>query len=157
MKAYLMALKSKDTGTVRQAEASDIERVVHLANTSLTEYYTVNLMADLFHSWPEAFLVYTLKDKVVGFIAGSKFSRTEARILLLAVDKKVRRMGIGKTLMLDFENICRMNNIMSVRLEVRTDNEEAIRFYNNHRYSVISTIRAYYSDSSDAYLMWKLI
>lgn len=152
-----MALKSKDIGAIRDAEPSDIDRVVEIANSSLTEYYTTNLMMDLFHSWKEAFMVYTLNEKVIGFIAGGKFSRTEARILLLAVDSRFRRMGIGKALMNEFMDLCRMHNIMSIRLEVRTDNSEAIRFYQRYGFSTISTIRAYYSDSSDAYLMWKLI
>lgn len=152
-----MALKSKDIGRIRNAEVSDIERVVEIANSSLTEYYTTNLMMDLFHSWREGFMVYMLNDRIVGFIAGARFSRTEARILLLAVEKKFRKMGIGKALMNDFLDLCRAHNIMSIRLEVRTDNAEAIGFYMGYGFSTISTIRAYYSDSSDAYLMWKLI
>lgn len=152
-----MALKSKDIGAIRNAEMSDIERVVEIANSSLTEYYTTNLMMDLYHSWREAFMVYTLNDRIVGFIAGGKFSRTEARILLLAVDRKFRQMGIGKALMNEFIDLCRMHNIMSIRLEVRTDNAGAIHFYQRYGFSTISTIRAYYSDSSDAFLMWKLI
>lgn len=152
-----MALKSKDIGTIRNAEVSDIERVVEIANSSLTEYYTTNLMMDLFHSWREGFLVYTMNERIIGFIAGAKFSRTEARILLLAVEKKFRHMGIGLALMNQFIDLCRMHNIMSMRLEVRTDNAEAINFYMRYGFSTISTIRAYYSDSSDAFLMWKLI
>ncbi|AKA48504.1 acetyltransferase [uncultured archaeon] len=152
-----MALKSEDIGKIRNAEISDIERVVEIANSSLTEYYTTNLMMDLYHSWRDAFMVYTLNDRIIGFIAGGKFSRTEARILLLAVEEKFRHLGIGKALMNDFIDLCRMHNIMSIRLEVRTDNTEAIHFYQKYGFSTISTIRAYYSDSSDAYLMWKLI
>ncbi len=152
-----MALKSRDIGKVRNAEVSDIERVVEIANSSLTEYYTTNLMMDLYQSWRDAFMVYTLNDRIIGFIAGGKFSRTEARILLLAVEDSFRGMGIGKALMNDFTSLCRMHNIMSIRLEVRTDNAEAIQFYNRYGFSTISTIRAYYSDSSDAFLMWKLI
>lgn len=152
-----MALKSKDIGTVRNAELTDIERVVDIANSSLTEYYTTNLMMDLYHSWRDAFMVYTMNDRIIGFIAGGKFSRTEARILLLAVEHRFRGMGIGKALMSEFTKLCRIRNIMSMRLEVRTDNREAIQFYSRYGFSSISTIRAYYSDSSDAYLMWKLI
>ncbi len=152
-----MALKSRDIGTIRNADIEDIERVVEIANASLTEYYTKNLMMDLFQSWRDAFMVYTMHERVIGFIAGGKFSRTEARILLLAVEDAFRGMGIGKALMNEFINLCRMHNIMSIRLEVRTDNREAIDFYARYGFSTISTIRAYYSDSSDAYLMWKLI
>ena len=59
---------------------------------------------------------------IVRLIVGSKFSRTEARILLLAVDASFRRKGIGMALMNNFVEVCNRENLLSVRLEVRTDN-----------------------------------
>lgn len=152
-----MAINNADIGFVRKFDVSDLDRVVEIANRELTEYYTGNLILDLYQSWPDAFLVYIFGNQVVGFIIGSKFSNTEARILLLAVDRKFRHLGFGKALMDDFLKICVINNLMSMRLEVRTDNDEAIRFYKRYGFVITSTIRAYYSDSSNAYLMWKII
>ena len=141
----------------RKFRPEDIRNVVEIGNSSLTEYYTDTLLLDLYEAWPNSFIVYTVNDRIVGFIVGSKFSRTEARILLLAVDASFRRKGIGMALMNNFVEVCNHENLLSVRLEVRTDNDQAIGFYKAFGFSIISVIRAYYSDASDAYLMWKLL
>lgn len=152
-----MAINSVEIGFVRKFDVSDIDRVVEIANNSLTEYYTTSLILDLFRSWPESFMVFTLDGKVVGLIIGSRYTNSEARILLLAVDKNLRNRGIGKQLLESFVKVCVAERMMSMRLEVRTDNSNAIRFYKNYGFVITSTIRAYYSDSSDAYLMWKML
>lgn len=152
-----MAANNFEVGFVRRFDVSDIDKVVEIANNSLTEYYTSSLILDLFRSWPSSFLVFALEGKIVGLIVGSRHTATEARILLLAVDKDFRNRGIGKQLMDSFVRACIAERMMSIRLEVRTDNQEAIRFYKNYGFVITSTIRAYYSDSSDAYLMWKMI
>lgn len=142
---------------VRQFRDEDLDTVVRIANSSMTEYYTRNLIMEISREWPEAFLVCVVNGNVIGFITGSKYTRTEARILLLAVEDGFRNCGYGSALMKEFLRICRENEMMSVRLEVKTDNDNAIRFYKGYKFVVTNTLSNYYSDSSDAYLMWRLI
>ncbi|MGC8514653.1 MAG: ribosomal protein S18-alanine N-acetyltransferase [Thermoplasmata archaeon] len=146
-----------DYAFVRKFRESDLDAVVELANSTLTEYYGVDLIYDLSRQWPDGFLIYQFGDNIVGFLAGSKYSSNEARILLLAVEKSFRKMGIGTTLVNDFTKLCMQLGMMSVRLEVRVDNIEAINFYRKLKFVVISTMRNYYSDSSDAHVMWRLL
>lgn len=146
-----------DYAFVRKFSDSDLDAVVELANGSLTEYYGVDLIYDLARQWPDGFLVYHFGNNIVGFLAGSKYSSNEARILLLAVDRSFRKIGIGTTLVNDFTKLCMQLGMMSVRLEVRVDNFEAINFYRKLKFVVISTMRNYYSDSSDAHVMWRLL
>lgn len=146
-----------DYAFVRKFRDSDLDVVVDLANSSLSEYYGVDLIYDLSRQWPDGFLVYQFGNRVVGFLAGAKYSSNEARILLLAVDKPLRKIGIGTTLVEDFTKLCMQLGMMSVRLEVRIDNIEAINFYRKLKFVVISTMRNYYSDSSDAHVMWRLL
>ncbi len=153
----MSAVRDAVVAGTRKFGPEDIRKVVEIGNSSLTEYYTDTLLLDLYEAWPNSFIVYTVNDHIVGFIVGSKFSRTEARILLLAVDSNFRRKGIGMALMNNFVEVCNRENLLSVRLEVRTDNDQAIGFYKAFGFSIISVIRAYYSDASDAYLMWKLL
>ncbi|MEM0155665.1 MAG: ribosomal protein S18-alanine N-acetyltransferase [Thermoplasmataceae archaeon] len=153
----MAAVRDALVAETRKFRPEDVRKVVEIANNSLTEYYTEALLLDLYENWRNSFIVYTVNDRIVGFIVGSKFSRTEARILLLAVDKDFRNMGLGHVLMKTFIDTCNQENLLSVRLEVRTDNVTAIGFYRNLGFSIISTIKGYYSDLSDAYLMWKLL
>lgn len=152
-----MQAGKNDPATIREYMNSDLDAVVGIANRSLTEYYGVELIQDLAVQWPDGFLVYDVLGTLVGFVVGTKYSPTEGRILLLAVKDEFRRRGIGGTLLREFMEVCKLNGIMSVRLEVRTDNREAIRFYKDYSFSVISTLKRYYTDSSDAYVMWRML
>lgn len=153
----MAAIKDTLVACTRKFRPDDIRIVTEIGNNSLTEYYTEALILDLYESWPNSFIVYTVNERIVGFMVGSRFSRTEARILLFAVEKDFRNMGIGHALMSDFVDVCNHENLLSIRLEVRTDNTQGIVFYKNLGFSIVSTIKNYYSDMSDAYLMWKLI
>ncbi|GGM66966.1 ribosomal-protein-alanine N-acetyltransferase RimI [Thermogymnomonas acidicola] len=152
-----MALHTVPVRYVRNFRKQDLDRVVDIGNSSLTEYYTPSLIMDLYRSWPESFMVYCVGSEIVGFIVGSRQSDIDARILLLAVDARYRNQGCGSALMDSFLRLCRDCGIRSVRLEVRTDNEKAISFYRRYGFSITSTLKSYYSDASDAYVMWKIL
>ncbi|MCL4332809.1 MAG: GNAT family N-acetyltransferase [Candidatus Thermoplasmatota archaeon] len=151
-----MAIRSPPI-LIRNFEPGDLVDVTVLANSSMTEYYGENLIHELYVQWPEAFLVAESGKEIVGFICGSQYSRSESRVLLLAVRRDSRRYGIGRTLMERFEKISRDSGMMGIRLEVRKDNEGGIAFYRGLGFSVTATLIAYYSDLSDAFVMWKLL
>lgn len=152
-----METEKQKAGTIEEFTIDDLDDVVSLANRSMTEYYTRTLIHDISKDWPEGFLVYKFSNRLVGFITGAKYTRTEARILLLAVEEEERRNGYGLALMNEFFHLCMEDGILSVRLEVKTDNHEAIKFYKDSRFVITSVLKNYYSDSSDAYLMWRML
>jgi ribosomal-protein-alanine N-acetyltransferase len=152
-----MAAGNAFFGYIREFEIKDSETIMEIIKCSLSEYYTKSLILDLYRSWPSAFLVYDNFEGITGFIIGSKYSGTEGRILLFAVKKEFRDSGIGKMLLAQELNVMAGAGLSTVRLEVRTDNVGGIKFYKRNGFSIISTLKNYYSDLSDAYLMWKII
>ncbi len=152
-----MQAGKNDSAIIRRYMDSDLDAVLQIANRSLSEYYGVDLIQDLAVQWPDGFLIYDFLRSPGGFIVGTRYSPTEGRILLLAVKEELRRRGIGTLLLGDFLEVCRRDGLMSLRLEVKTDNEDAIRFYKWHSFSITSTLKRYYTDSSDAYVMWRMI
>ena len=152
-----MHIDSSQYGTIRQFERRDISRILDIAGNSLTEYYTSSLIFDLYESWPDGFTVYSIDDEIVAFMICARNTPNEARILMFAVDQKYRRKGIGEALMRDFVEYCSRNGFISLKLEVKTDNESAINFYKKFGFVITSRLRAYYSDASDAFTMWKII
>ncbi|AGO60391.1 MULTISPECIES: GNAT family N-acetyltransferase [Ferroplasma] len=152
-----MAAGNSFFGYPRGFEIKDSETIMEIIKCSLSEYYTKSLILDLYRAWPQAFIVYDNFDSVVGFIIGAKYSGTEGRILLFAVRQEFRFAGIGKALLTQELNVMVRAGLSTVRLEVRTDNENGIKFYKRNGFSIISTLKNYYSDLSDAYLMWKII
>ncbi|HLH85314.1 MAG TPA: ribosomal protein S18-alanine N-acetyltransferase [Thermoplasmataceae archaeon] len=152
-----MALNNVNLGYTREFTKRDLNQVMEIAESSFSEYYSNGLIMDLHKSWPQAFRVYVFGDRIIGFIVGSKVNSEEARVLLLAVDENYRGMGIGRLLLDEFLQLCLRENIISVRLEVRTDNDRAISFYKKLGFVITARMKAYYSDSSDAFTMWKVI
>lgn len=152
-----MHIDSSHFGIIRQFEPRDISRVLDVAESSLSEYYTNSLVIDLFEAWPEGFRVYVVDNRIVAFMICSRISPNEARILMFAVEEKYRRQGIGDALMRDFIEFCGKNGFISLKLEVKTDNDSAINFYKKYGFVITSRLRAYYSDASDAFTMWKII
>ena len=151
-----MAIKSPSL-LFRNFTSADLLDATMLANSSLSEFYSESLISELRDQWPEAFMVCYSGSELIGLICGSKYSRTEARVLLLAVKRESRRLGIGGILMERFENLARSSGYIGVTLEVKKDNVGAINFYRRIGYSITGSITAYYSDLSDAYVMWKLL
>jgi ribosomal-protein-alanine N-acetyltransferase len=152
-----MHVDSPQYGVIRQFQRSDINRVLEIASHSLTEYYTSSLIFDLYESWPEGFTVYTVDNEIVAFMIAARNTPNEARILMFAVDEDHRRQGIGEKLMQEFVIFASMNGFISLKLEVKTDNDSAINFYKKFGFVITSRLRAYYSDASDAFTMWKII
>lgn len=152
-----MHVDSQRYGMIRGFEPKDLSRVLEIAESSLSEYYTNNLVIDLYEAWPDGFRVYESDGKIIGFVIGSRIKPNEARILMFAVDRKYRRQGVGETLMHDFIDFCGRNGFISIKLEVKTDNEGAIIFYKKYGFAITSRLSAYYSDASDAFTMWKII
>jgi ribosomal-protein-alanine N-acetyltransferase len=140
---------------IRGFKEDDLLEVLNIANESLTENYAPELFLDVYRAWPKGFLV-AVGNKILGFIAGSKYNR-EARILLLAVKKEYRNMGIGTALMNRFMSISKIEGVMSLRLEVRTTNFRAIEFYKKFGFNIISYIPNYYTNGESAYIMWREI
>ena len=138
---------------LREFRDEDLYRVVEIANESLSENYIPQLFLDIHSIWPRGFIVAVGGD-VIGFIAGTKYAR-EARILMLAVDGRFRGRGIGTALMNRFISVCKSEGLMSIKLEVRTQNTRAIEFYKRFGFNIISYVPRYYSNGDDAYIMWR--
>lgn len=152
-----MHIDSPQYGIIRQFQRNDIDRILEIAGHSLTEYYTSSLIFDLYDSWPEGFSVYSIDGNIVAFMICARNTPNEARILMFAVDEHHRRQGIGVKLMQDFIEYCSRSGFISLKLEVKTDNDPAINFYKKFGFVITSRLRAYYSDASDAFTMWKII
>lgn len=75
-----------------------------------------------------------------------------ARLYSLAVAPAVAGRGIGGRLLAAVEGAARRRNAVRLRLEVRADNRQAIRFYEKAGYTPIGRRPDYYSDGMTALL-----
>ncbi|MCX8202764.1 MAG: ribosomal protein S18-alanine N-acetyltransferase [Nitrososphaeria archaeon] len=149
---------------LRPAREEDLLEVMNVNRLTLPENYTYSFFLSVAKSYPESFVVAEFEGKVVGYImcrvergfskfGGLRFRRL-GHVISIAVLPEHRRRGIGRALML--EAIRAMRDVYrcdEVFLEVRVTNYPAIRMYESLGFSVVDTIKHYYLDGEDAYVM----
>jgi len=140
---------------VRNFEYEDLIHVVRIADNALTEEYTMDFFLYLWQISSDGFMVAEENGKIVGFLIAIQTSVDELRILMLAVDEKFRRRGIGSMLLRNL--LSKYAGIRRVYLEVRYDNDAAIKFYRKHGFRIKERIDDFYTDGSPAYLMEKIL
>jgi [ribosomal protein S18]-alanine N-acetyltransferase len=82
-------------------------------------------------------------------------TRRSATIVTLDVRETHRRTGHGSQLMLEAEDILSRRGVERYDLQVDVTNRGAIRFYRKHGFQIVRTLRNYYSNGNDAFLMVK--
>ena len=74
-----------------------------------------------------------------------------ARLYSIATRAEARGKGVGSALIEAAEQAARRKRRRALRLEVRTDNDAAIRLYERLGYARIGRYASYYEDGADAW------
>lgn len=140
---------------IRRVQANDIFPVIALANDTLPERYNPTIFNQFYELFSEGFLVAIKNHIIIGFIIGIKTTTDTARILMLCVDEKNRKQGIGSLLLKQFLLYMKNQQIKHVELEVRITNRNAQEFYIKHGFTIHEKLRQFYQLGEDAYCMKK--
>jgi ribosomal-protein-alanine N-acetyltransferase len=121
---------------------------------------------DLYESYPETFIVAETDGEIIGYIMcriESGFSGMSLRnlslskkghVISIAVLPKHRNKGVGQTLIEQaLQAMYTHYEARSCYLEVRSSNDSAINLYKKAGFEVEKTVRGYYSDGENAYIM----
>jgi ribosomal-protein-alanine N-acetyltransferase len=153
----------QETFKLRKFTINDLRSVVHINAVCLPENYSDFFFIDLHQRFPETFVVAEENGEVVGYIMcrielglsnfGFKGLVKKGHIVSVAVLPQHRRKGIGEALVEKAMEGMRLYGGKQCFLEVRVTNEPATGLYKKLEFEVTRTIRGYYSDGEDAYLM----
>lgn len=102
----------------------------------------------------------TLVAEVDGAIAGFllfeiRGAQSGATLVTLDVTDIYRNAGIGSSLLAHSEELLANHHTTCYRLQVDTTNSVALEFYSRRGFHVVRTLRHYYPNGADAYLMEK--
>jgi ribosomal-protein-alanine N-acetyltransferase len=146
---------------------SDLKRVKYINHICLPENYTDNFFVDLHRRFPETFIVAEEDKEIVGYImcrieTGLSIINfhgliKKGHIVSVAVLPEYRRKGLGQALVNEAMENMKLYKVKQCYLEVRKSNMPAIDLYKNLDFNISRTIRGYYADGEDAYLMTKEI
>jgi ribosomal-protein-alanine N-acetyltransferase len=144
---------------------NDLGSVTQINHLCLPENYTDFFFVDLYRKFPETFVVAEQNGKIVGYIMcrietglsnlGLPGLVKKGHVVSVAVIPEHRRNGVGGALVTKAMEGMRTYGAKQCYLEVRLTNAEAIGLYKKLMFEVTRTIRGYYADGEDAYVMTK--
>jgi ribosomal-protein-alanine N-acetyltransferase len=94
---------------------------------------------------------------MIGFIFIMRAHDDSGHITTIGVAPECRRRGLAKRLLDHAEEVLRKKGFSSVALEVRVSNHAAQELYLQSDYLIVQTLKSYYNDGEDGYLMMKAL
>jgi ribosomal-protein-alanine N-acetyltransferase len=156
-----MVLESKYR--LRQFKPSDLDEVIRINRECLPENYTTLFFMNLFRRFPKTFIVAENSGEPVGYIMcrietgipSFKILRItkKGHVISIAVLPKHQKKGIGFLLVQEAMQAMVGYKAKECYLEVRTSNTPAIKLYKKLGFEITRTIKDYYADGEDAFVM----
>jgi ribosomal protein S18 acetylase RimI-like enzyme len=143
--------------TLHWFDPKDLIETLKLVNTTLGENYDPNFFLNIRSIWPEGCILAKSGDIIVGAILATINAKTNARILILSVEEKYRNQGIGDRLLRALIYQCYQKNLNIIQLEVRVNNNNAIKFYTRKKFIIERVLPGYYKNGDNGYLMYKIL
>ena len=115
----------------------------------------------LYRKYPPGFIIAENNGKVIGYTIGRPQNRAPAErvaeIVSLAVDPTWRQKGVGAKLTNFLIEHFKEKGLKEISLCVRTKNKKGISFYQKLGFKILKTIKNYYRNGDDAFLMGRKI
>ena len=100
--------------------------------------------------------VAIIDSQIVGY-ASFRYVGKQGDINTVAVSKSQQGNGIGTALMDWLESQATLRNVREIFLEVRSDNDAAMKMYSSRGYERLDIRRNYYGNTIDANIMRKRV
>ena len=129
---------------INKCNINDINIIIELGKLINANFDKLNNLEEIIKN--KEIIGYYIDNKLVGFIIfKTMYEITD--LLYIVVDKLYRRKSIASKLL---EKL--IGNSEKVMLEVRCDNDNAIKLYKKYDFKIINIRKKYY-DNMDAYVM----
>ncbi len=146
---------------IRKARQEDIGELIALENICFDTYYRGHRFAQAEFRYyvrsDRAFCLAATRDSsVVGYVAGVvklSNSRLLATVDSIAVLVEFRRKGLGSRLLGTLIQEAKSRGCERISLVVAEPNETGIRFFVEHGFKRLRSIRSYYCEGIDGLLM----
>lgn len=148
---------------IRQFNLSDLDEVIRINRICLPENYTTLFFMNLFRRFPKTFIVAKNDGETVGYImcrieTGIPSFKIlgitkKGHVISIAVLPEHQKKGLGFSLVQEAMQAMIGYNAKECYLEVRTSNQSAVELYKKLGFEVIRTIKNYYADGEDAFVM----
>jgi [ribosomal protein S18]-alanine N-acetyltransferase len=132
-----------------------VNEVLYISNLSFLTPWTRDSIEKELENKLARYVVAIKDDVVIGY-GGIWFILDEGHITNIAVHPEYRGAGAGDMIVEALIELCKLESIASMTLEVRISNIVAQNLYKKHGFIQEGIRKNYYSDShEDGVIMWK--
>jgi ribosomal protein S18 acetylase RimI-like enzyme len=143
---------------VRAATSRDLEALLRIETLSFASDRLNRRSLRRFVTSPTADLLVAEAEEILGYtLAISRKDSQATRLYSLAVLPGMVGRGVGSRLLRAAEAAASRRGAERLQLEVRADNDAAVRFYERHGYHVFGRVDDYYADGMAALRMLRLL
>jgi ribosomal protein S18 acetylase RimI-like enzyme len=137
---------------IREAKQSDLDALLEIENRAFPgDRLSRRSLRHLLMKGNATTLLEEKDGRIRGYVLVLYNKGTSlARLYSIGVDNDFRGSGLGSRLLEAAEKDALDNECVIMRLEVRKDNESAIRLYQRHGYRLFDTVPDYYEDHAEA-------
>ena len=135
---------------IRKFLSKDSDQVLAISRASFAEPWP----QDEFEKYPDGSFVAEDEGKIAGFVIG-KIAGRQGILKLIAVNPAYRGKGVGKSLMDHILKYFKESGVKEAMARSRFHNETGCYFLKSFGFEIVKTIKNYYLDGEDAYLMIK--
>ncbi len=148
-------MKNKSRTKFRAVKPADLSQVLIIERScfSKADAYSKKRF-ELYSRAGNNFIVAEKANEITGYII-AKAKKNLVDFVSLAISKKHQGLGIGTALIKLIINRSKACGIKKACLEVKTTNKKAISFYKKLGFETKKSIKKYYRDGKNAYLMEK--
>ncbi|MDR1285215.1 MAG: GNAT family N-acetyltransferase [Campylobacteraceae bacterium] len=144
---------------IRSANLKDLDSLFEIENESFDyNSFALSRQNFIYHIKKNPLFVYEKESKICGYILLlSRKNSEKIKVYSIAVSKNFRGFGVASKL-LEKSFLYALNEGKKfAKLEVRTDNTSAIKIYKKYNFLHVKTLKAYYPNKSDAFVMQKTL
>jgi len=136
-------------------EEAYIDDIVNISVLSFPIAWTREAFENELSNKFARYIVAKKNDNIVGY-GGMWVILDEAHVTNIAIHPEYRGIGAGNLIVETLFQICRLEKVASITLEVRRSNEIAQNLYKKYGFVEEGVRKNYYEDNrEDAVIMWK--
>lgn len=134
------------------AVITDVDSIMKIESSGIAHPWTRDSIEALINDENKIALKAFLDDGSVVAYVGASYVLDEAEIGNICVLPEYRGMGVGKSLLNDLMDELKSRGIVTVFLEVESDNVNAIALYEKAGFTRYNSRKDYYGEGRDAML-----
>lgn len=144
---------------IRDFKRGDLTKMTELENLCFPpkQVFSRETLVNFIYHYDSVTLCIENSDnkELLGFLIFTEINLRVWELMTIEVNPSVRKKGFGTKLLSEGLTIVEKYNPSRIILHAAVDNTNALNLYHKFGFNIVKSIRNYYNDGQNAYLMYK--